>query len=1222
MKMKAKLHFLRGKPFFTLLLVVALTVQGLAQDCSGLSFSCTTTESECVSTGSITVTVSGGVGPFNFRVEGPTNKSYTSSNVITGLRPGAYKVFVQDVGNSGCVVEQSNIIVAGSYTDPNFFLSKTDVTCDGDDGEIHLASVTGGRPPFTYTIMPLSASGVGASNATGSFTNLIPGDYHIQLEDACGNLQTRTVTILNFSWSFDKVTVTRVGCDSADAFIHLKDNKGNTNSSGTAFNGFQYGMVNSPGDTVWSTSPNFRFFLNNRRSVTFVAKDPCGTLISYNWSVPNNERPSLDVPTSDEFACTTFTVLAAGMQNLTNPQFCLYNSSNEVVACNSTGIFKFIPYGSYCLKTTDICYDTTITQCFTVAKPVPNVGATVAISNQTCTVFTATITGQTNLINPQYCLYDNTNTLVSCNTTGVFDNVPYGSYCIKITDGCTGAVIDRCFVASPPEPVVNSVRIVSQTCNAIVVDVDGQTNVPSTQYCLYDNNGNLIMCNSTGVFENIPHGNYCIRARSECGVLSEPYCFGTTAPTPSVGDVTISNKACRTFTASITGQSNLSNPQYCLFNNSNVQVACNTTGVFNNLEYGSYCIRITDGCVDTTISRCFSAAPEPVSVATTMQTSDLNCSTFTATVSATNVTNPVYCLYNTSNDLVGCNATGVFSDLPYGAYCATVYDSCLDSTFRVCQTVQPARGISLWTYKTCNIEQAHVDAQLKSRFGPYTFTMYHPDGTQVYTQTTWSDWVRAELPALPPGAKYKVVGVDNCGQKDSSYIAPDATIVTRAITVNLKCPSMTWSDGSGDFTITYNSNLYELTPMIIKKDNVEVSQSYSVRDGYNKYTFVNLGPGTYVVQGTMSQCNTKINDTIIIRPYTPPTQNSSAIYQCDNNGFSVNSIVGNGVGPFTYEIIGSTPSSPSIITGPQSSPFFTINNGTEYSLVRLRAVDACGNAALDDASVLPLGSLVISRTSNCLYREVTLSVDEIPNASYQWYKKTSEVDSVLIGTGHTYTIPYMLESDIATYVCKTSVNGTCLTKLSSINMTGDCGGTVLAVPVQLHGKKTSKGNLLTWNIDLNETGAVYTVERKADGENNFKMIASGGYTLEAANKYSFVDAKPATGSNLYRVNKTLPSGAVEYSNTEAMVNTTLSIEVFPNPVRESFTVVIYNKVATNYSLALYTMDGRLVFQKQLVGITDASLIYPTPAGLKAGTYVLRITNPLTGASENRKLLFQ
>src|SRR5205085_3907980 len=124
-------------------------------------------------------------------------------------------------------------------------------------------------------------------------------------------------------------------------------------------------------------------------------------------------------------------------------------------------------------------------------------------------------------------------------------------------------------------------------------------------------------------------------------------------------NVQITNPNCLGFTASITGQTNLTNPQYCLYDNNNNQISCNATGTFLNIPYGSYCIKIHDGCMDTTISRCFTQLQTIPSVNATMQASNLSCSTLTITVTGTNLTNPQYCLYNSVNALVICNYTGV-----------------------------------------------------------------------------------------------------------------------------------------------------------------------------------------------------------------------------------------------------------------------------------------------------------------------------------------------------------------------------------------------------------------------------------------------------------------------------------------------------------------------------------------------------------------------------------
>ena len=169
------------------------------------------------------------------------------------------------------------------------------------------------------------------------------------------------------------------------------------------------------------------------------------------------------------------------------------------------------------------------------------------------------------------------------------------------------------------------------------------------------------------------------------------------------------------------------------------------------------------------------------------------------------------------------------------------------------------------------------------------------------------------------------------------------------------------------------------------------------------------------------------------------------------------------MGPFTYEIIGSTPATPSILAGPQSSPLFNINNGTNYSLIRLRALDACGNASLADASILPLANDEIIATSNCFLQPTTLSVDSIYNSTYSWYKKTNitDADSTLIGSASSYYIPTVLPSDTGIYICHIEVNSGCVKRTYIYDLNASC---YLILPVTLF---DFNGNYIDDKILLN-----------------------------------------------------------------------------------------------------------------------------------------------------------
>jgi hypothetical protein len=129
-------------------------------------------------------------------------------------------------------------------------------------------------------------------------------------------------------------------------------------------------------------------------------------------------------------------------------------------------------------------------------------------------------------------------------------------------------------------------------------------------------------------------------------------------------NVTIGNKTCLSFFATITEQQNLTNPTYCIINSNNDTLSCDNSGTFDNLNYGDYCIAITDGCIDTTLSRCFSVKRPIPGVTSTIVPSYITCTNFGIDVDGDSLTNPTYCLYDISHNLVGaCNSTGIFDSI-------------------------------------------------------------------------------------------------------------------------------------------------------------------------------------------------------------------------------------------------------------------------------------------------------------------------------------------------------------------------------------------------------------------------------------------------------------------------------------------------------------------------------------------------------------------------------
>jgi hypothetical protein len=1224
---------------FSLLILTQFSfAQPVTSDCSGFSATYSTKESRCASTGSITITPSGGSGNYSYKVLAPVSLPITSTSTITGLAPGTYTVQVKDM-ESGCALVKDNLVVSGSYSDPRFQLQKTDLSCiNSADGTITAFDLQNGRSPFTYRIISPSPSGVGTSNGSGSFNALPAGDYYIQLLDSCGGIQTRTVAIQDYNWYITSHTVTSVNCNTVYVSLLLTDNKGNTNQASTAFNGFRYGVVNAPGDTTWNTTSAFNYTRTPLRSLNIVVKDRCGIVKTVTWK---NPAPSLDANvTTSNNVCSTFDVKVTNPQNFSSSAIAYLKQGSTVIRSNTTGEFLGVPYGSYCIEVRDNCYDTLISRCFNQKKPVPSINANVDTSNSQCSTFNVRIGGQTNLFSATYNLYNASNTLVGTNSTGTFTGLAYGAYCMRIvsTAPCYDTTINRCFTINQPKPVVPAPTLTNVNCTNYTAAITSAQYLYNATYCLYQNNV-LISCSPDGSFPGLAYGiQYCIRIRSStpCYDTTIQHCFTRSKPTPSAGNPAISNRTCSTVTVKIPSVTNIPDPSYCLYTSSNVLVECNKTAQFDNVPYGNYYINVvttstTTDCPNTTVTKTFSVTRTIPTVGTTINFSNRNCYTLSVGLTSSNLIGPKFELYNSSNVLVGTstNANPTFTNIPYGAYRVVITSSCQDTIIRTFNESVTPTSFSLQAAESCTIGSTDVKVTFSTGQFPFTVKVLNPLNSTVASQsiTSTAAYTFVGLPALPAGMQYRVAVSSNCGKNDTLAVTPKTSIFTRATSVQSKCPSALSGNGSGDITVDLTSNIGFNSPKIIKRNTstVAISPTLTLPLGANlaRYIFLELTPATYVLEYDVSACSKKVYDTITVAAYKFPDLKNSAAYQCDNNNFSVSAVAAGGVSPFNYEIIGSNPSG--ILSMIQSTSVFNILTNAPYSLVRMRAVDACGNGTLNDVSVLPLGQLTIHIDNvDCYSNAVKLAVDTVPNATYTWYfkKKATSTDSTLVTTNQVYSIPYLLPSDTGIYVCKTSVNSGCLQRLSYFNLKGDCS---ILLPVKMTGftgKLSGNDVLLNWKVEQEDKVKEYQVERSIANA-SFEYIGTVRATnAPGAHQYNYTDANAPGGKLRYRLKVIGEDGRHSYSKIVELTHDAVFITAAPNPVKQELSVSISAKSDAAYNIKLYNLSGQIIHQQTTNRIRSGLFRIQRTPRMSPGFYLVKVENLDGGEVFTQKLVFE
>ena len=741
-------------------------------------------------------------------------------------------------------------------------------------------------------------------------------------------------------------------------------------------------------------------------------------------------------------------------------------------------------------------------------------------------------------------------------------------------------------------------------------------------------------CNTTGVFNNLLYGSYCIKITNDpaCYDTTITRCFTVNKPIPTFTSVDITNRACSTFTVIVKDTANWNNGQFCLYDVNHVVIICNSTGVFTNLPYGTYCITATNNpaCYDTAITVCFTVKPSVPSVNATVKISSKTCTSFTAEIQdQQNLRNENYCLYNSSNVLLLCNTNGKFTNLLYGSYCIKITNNpaCYDTIITRCFTVTPPQTqFTLSAAKSCNIYgTTNITVNISSGMPSYTVKLYDTSGTNINTIITASGSVTFNnLPALPVPQQYKVVVTDQCNKKDSLYVTPVTSSLNKKITVTKKCPSGINPDGAVDIQTDATTNMGTVTPQVIKKNNAPFIVNYNYNSG-SLFVFNDLPPATYIIEYSTTGCTTKAYDTVVAPAYIYPDLSKSAGYHCDNNTISVGAAATGGMAPFLYEIFQSIPDSPSIISPPQPNPVFTFNTTTNYSLIRLRGIDACGNASINDVSILPLAPISISPSVNlyCYYDSVTLRVDTIANAVYSWYHILSPTDSVLVSTSASYFIRLLLPADTGTYVCHVSVNNNCLHRNAYYHLVNMCG-LVLPVTVVLKGEMNTAGTVnLIWDATNEIQVKSYEVQRSAGTNSLYSVL---GQTTRAGNhnSYTWKDIQPMPGNNYYRIKITAAGGEIKYSNSVLIKNTAAAggITIFPNPVKEVLTVSFGNKAAGQYRICLQNVTGQIMYSTIFYNNQNANAIVPRPSEAGNGVYIITITHVITGQKVNYKVIYQ
>ncbi|NRA49533.1 MAG: T9SS type A sorting domain-containing protein, partial [Phaeodactylibacter sp.] len=148
---------------------------------------------------------------------------------------------------------------------------------------------------------------------------------------------------------------------------------------------------------------------------------------------------------------------------------------------------------------------------------------------------------------------------------------------------------------------------------------------------------------------------------------------------------------------------------------------------------------------------------------------------------------------------------------------------------------------------------------------------------------------------------------------------------------------------------------------------------------------------------------------------------------------------------------------------------------------------------------------------------------------------------------------------------------------------------------------------LNWETQLEDSLAYFEIQRSPDA---YKFTAIGQVPAKGNGAYSFFDDGPRRGTNIYRVKAVTEHGAYRYSDIVRIgYPEPLAINIFPNPVRDAFTLQLLEAQGEAIRLELLDESGRAVLEKEWNATTgepfnDRIL----PGQLPNGAYFYRVTN--------------
>jgi hypothetical protein len=1131
--------------------------------------------------GTATATPANGTAPYTYVWD---TEPEQTTQTATGLEVGTYTVYITDAqgcnGQGTVTVTQSNsITVTATYTNPLCYNS-----ADGTAS----ATASGGSTPywFQWNANPV----IYDDNATG----LPAGTYTVIATDNFGCSATATVTLVNPSLMQVNISANNLSCNQAN------DGTATANVTGGT----------QPYAFDWSTNPD-----QTTQTATGLAAGSYSVLVTDSNGCVSTAGTTLTQPPAITLSASatntpcgqtngTATATASGGNGALSYS---WNTNPVQTTATATGLSG----GTYTVTVTDQS-NCSLTATATVVSP-GGPSSTVSHTNVSCNGGnngTATVTPSGGS-QPYTYLWSPGGA-----TTQTAFGLIAGTYTVTVTDqsSCTTS---STVTITQPQAITISLDVTDIDCFG---EVSGAVNTTVTGGVTpYTYSWNTVPEQTTASISGLVADSYTLTVTDGSG-CTETETASVTEPAELTASTIQTHVSCNggnngSATANIVGGTQ---PYTYSWSTNPVQ----TTETAINLEAGTYDVTVTDANGCSVVES--STITEPASIQITLNATPEDCgqSNGTATASVSGGTGNYTYSWNTNPVQTTATATGLLS----GTYTVTVTDANACSATSVIN-VPNAGGLN-----------AEANGTNVSCHGGNngTATLGVSGGTQPYSFSWNTNPVQTtqSVTGLTAGT-YTATVTDNLGCIFSAtvIITEPTEFTVNATHENILC--------NGQLTGTATANPSGgTTPYTYAWDTQPVQTTASISG---------LASGVYtalVTDANGCEASATVNITQPASPLSAATLQTHVSCNGGING-AITANPNGGTSPYTY--------SWNTVPAQTTQTAFGLHAGS-YTVV---ITDANGctiskNATLTQPAAITSTLSVTDATCGQTDGEVTVTVSGgVGNYTYSW--STSPVQTTATATALAagiYTVT-ITDGNGCTQNASATINNAGAADLSISSNSVSCfegnNGTATVTATGGNGNLTYSWNTAPEQTTASATGleaGTYTVTvTDQSGCESFESVtitepteltvtASGTdpSCIGCADGSITASATGGTGPYTYSYNGTpvpstvtgVPAGTYCFDvtdnngcTTQACVTLTdppvgiaeevkpISLNVYPNPVYEVFTIEMELAKETGVNISLHTISGSLVF----TNYREANGYYKENvdiSNLAAGMYVLNV----------------